>query len=282
MRKIVCTMISLLVFLFCACTKTQTQTLDPRYSEFYKGINVNVINDYLVKEGQTSYKIVIPKKNTLVEQQGATELQSYVQQVSGVFLPIIQDDNVQAGEKKYFSIGNTVLFANSGINYDSYGITADGFLLKNIDDTVYVMSKDSRGILYGVYEFLERIMNIRFFAPDETYIPTMDKIPVYDMEISASPYFAERSYMNGLEFGRIMTDEFVAHSRGINYWISMDENLAETAQFIRAPVQMKGTPKGLWTTILGRTLHPKSMNKRTPSFSGTILIRTARVKWWIS
>lgn len=235
MRKIICLMLSLLIVLFCGCTKTQTQTIDPTYSDFYKGINVEVINDYLAKEGQSSYKIVIPKNAIPVEQQGATELQNYVQQVSGALLPIIQDTETVEGEVKYFSIGNTTLFQNSGIYYEGYGITADGFLLKNIGKTVYVMSEDNRGILYGVYEFLEKIMDIRFFAPDETYIPTLKEIPVYDMEIASSPYFAERSYMNGLEFGRIMTDEFVAHSRGINYWISMDEKFGGNSAIYSRP-----------------------------------------------
>ena len=115
MRKIICLMLSLLIVLFCGCTKTQTQTIDPTYSDFYKGINVEVINDYLAKEGQSSYKIVIPKNAIPVEQQGATELQNYVQQVSGALLPIIQDTETVEGEVKYFSIGNTTLFQNSGI-----------------------------------------------------------------------------------------------------------------------------------------------------------------------
>lgn len=244
MKKIICILLSVFLFIFSACiAKSEKQILDPTYSPFYEGINTSVVNDYWVKEGISSYKIVIPERAALYEQQAATELQSYTQQVAGAFLPIIEDTAVLQGEDKYFSIGNTKLFQNSGINYNSYDITADGFLLKNIDKTIYVMSNDSRGILYGVYEFLERILNIRFFAPDETYVPTMNEIPVYDMEIAASPYFAERTYMNGLEFGNIMQDEYVSHSRAISYWMSMDQKFGGKSAIYARP-RTDGHAKG--------------------------------------
>ena len=247
MKKIICILLSIFLFIFSGCVSSEQQqensAIDPMYSDFYAGIDTSIVNDYLTKEGASSYKIVIPAKAALYEQQAAAELQSYVQQVTGVFLPIIEDVEVVIGENKYFSIGNTTLFQNSGITYKNYDIKADGFLLKNVGKTVYVMSNDSRGILYGVYEFLERILNIRFFSPDETYVPTMDAIPVYNMEIAASPYFAERTYMNGLEFGNIMQDEYVSHSRAISYWMSLDQKFGGKSAIYARP-RTDGHAKG--------------------------------------
>ena len=269
MKKIVPIVLALVLACCSGCGKSNQANSSNNssnvYTPFYEGINTNNIMDYLVKDGKTDYKIVIPDVPSAVELQASSELQIYVQQVSGVFVPTISESEKVAGEDRYFSIGNTDLFKNSKIDYDRYGIKADGFLLKNNGKTVFVMSRDDRGILYGVYEFLEKIMNIRFFAPDETYIPTMESIPVYEMDIAASPYFAERTYMNGLEFGTIADNQYVAHSRGISYWLSLDNKFGGSSSIYSRPVK-SGAKKGKLDHNIGAYVDPDIYWKDHPDF----------------
>ena len=136
MRKIICLMLSLLIVLFCGCTKTQTQTIDPTYSDFYKGINVEVINDYLAKEGQSSYKIVIPKNAIPVEQQGATELQNYVQQVSGALLPIILD-------AMYCELERLIAIAGNGGEIIAHSVLDEIILCLIVEEAEFLIEEEN-------------------------------------------------------------------------------------------------------------------------------------------
>ncbi len=63
------------------------------------------------------------------------------------------------------------------------------------DDTVYICVKGKyavldggkRGKLYAVYEFLERFLGVRFYAPDRYKTPTHENLAIEDQEIIFTP-----------------------------------------------------------------------------------------------
>ena len=69
------------------------------------------------------------------------------------------------------------------------------------DDTIYILVKDNfvvldggaRGKLYAVYEFLERFLDVRFYAPGEYRTPKAVNVDIDDQEIIYTPAITFRN-----------------------------------------------------------------------------------------
>ncbi len=122
----------------------------------------------LIENGNTEYKIVIPKKATYVENHAATELQMYLQQSTGCRIPIINDESiVPDNSKKYLSVGPTTLLdAQTDIIVDSMEIGDGGTTINRKDNTVYIAGPTEYGTLYSVYRFLYYQINFVAYASD--------------------------------------------------------------------------------------------------------------------
>lgn len=118
----------------------------------------------LTKGGKTAWKIFLPARAGKVERFAAGELQKYVQRMSGAKIAI-------AGKKAEAS-GNRILI---GLRKDLgkfAGLPAaregfDGYSVLISPKTITIAGENSRGVLFGVYDILERL-GCRW------YHPTMD------------------------------------------------------------------------------------------------------------
>ena len=93
-----------------------------------KGNHVRLISDtenYIVKDGKTDYKVVLPENCSSTITTAASELTTFFYEATGITLPVIDDTKV--GEvtenSQYISLGNTSLLRASSIidsiTYDS-------------------------------------------------------------------------------------------------------------------------------------------------------------------
>ncbi|HIJ73644.1 MAG TPA: hypothetical protein HPP83_06025 [Candidatus Hydrogenedentes bacterium] len=77
---------------------------------------------------------------------------------------------------------------------DLEGLGADGLCIKTVDDSnLLIVGGRERGTMYGVYEFFERYMGVRWLTPEVTHIPapprTLPKmdyrfVPVFEYRCS--------------------------------------------------------------------------------------------------
>ena len=65
----------------------------------FLAVNANAA-DWLFRNGKSNYQIVISEEASSSEQTAARELQQYIQQVSGVELPITSDLKAEAGKRR--------------------------------------------------------------------------------------------------------------------------------------------------------------------------------------
>ena len=114
----------------------------------------------LTQDGNTEYRIILNGASP-IETFAAQELQGYVMQSSGAFLPMAGADELPLG-KRIFLGKNALTKLGLSINESALGL--DGFVIKTIGDRIIIAGATSRGTLYGVYAFLE-IIGCRWFAP---------------------------------------------------------------------------------------------------------------------
>lgn len=160
------------------------------------GIDRNTVLDDIVKDNGTEYRIVYPVSGSATEKYAAQELQYFIMDSTGVKLPVITDGAAAIDNEKLICIGRTALTAKAGISPDTDKFGSDGFVLKTEGKNLHIIGGGDRGTLYGVYDWLEKIIGIRFLDSDVTYVPKLDGIKLYAMDVTEIPYFEYRGFLS--------------------------------------------------------------------------------------
>jgi len=159
----------------------------------------------IIKDNETNYCICIPKNASECNEYASEELQKFIQSCTNVELEIIKDDEIK--DKKIISLGNTSLFKKEIGNYDFSAFGTDGFIIKAINGNILINGNTDRSVLFGVYDLLEKFLNIRFVAVDTTYMPKTDIMQIpSDIDIVEIPSFPIRGYLESSMFNG---DDFI-------------------------------------------------------------------------
>lgn len=86
---------------------------------------------------------------------------------------------------------DTISISCNGKDDESWQISQDG-------NTIIITGGSSRGLLYGVYNFLENVANIRFWSPTEEFIPKKQQITLDSVNDNGKYFFKMRDmYLSG-------------------------------------------------------------------------------------
>ena len=131
------------------------------------------------------YEIVIPDRATTSERTAAMELSLYLGKVTGERLLVVEESNHSADRKGLF-VGKCEYTQKTGrVDYDKLGL--EGLHIFATDDGNLVLTGDRRGVLYAVYEFLERYAGCRWFAEECFVIPQLDELRMPMVDYSYIP-----------------------------------------------------------------------------------------------
>ena len=109
----------------------------------------------LVENGKSEYTILVSENASDVEMHAAQELQLFIEQSTGVSLPIKSDANLPAKAKYFISVGDTALRASySDIEKDIEKLEQGGAIIKTEKSNVIITGRTTRGTLNAVYKFL--------------------------------------------------------------------------------------------------------------------------------
>lgn len=173
----------------------------------------------IVSQGKSEYKIIIGAESGECTGFAAEELQNFIERAASVRLEIVEDMALSEGSSgKYISVGDTVLFDSASLDAQKLG--KDGFVLRTDGDNVLICGMRERATLYGVYDFLEKYVGVRFLTDDYTFIPEVSKISVSDLNETEVPDFEIRSYWT-TETQR--DPLFAARRRTVTVWNFSDE-----------------------------------------------------------
>lgn len=151
----------------------------------------------LVKKGHAKSRIVLPVRATVVEIQAAKVLQDYLQRISGAYLPIAADSMQQ--QEGDILIGNVNRPELKEVPKER--LAEDGLFIKNNGKSLVITGGTGKGVLYGVYTFLETYLGCRKYTAAVTYVPKKKTIvldAINDMQLPAFSY-RETFYRDALD-----------------------------------------------------------------------------------
>jgi len=128
----------------------------------------------LVSGKQTTYSIVLPEEPTAIETKAAKVLQQYIQEAAGVPLPVVKGNS---DGKPALYLGNT----KAGTTTFPDRLPAEGWLIANQGGNLFIKGGSGKGLLYGVYTFLEQYAGCQMVSGN-----TANVVPVTEMVIPAA------------------------------------------------------------------------------------------------
>ena len=168
------------------------------------GVDV-VKGKYLLEDGTSMYKLVIPKQESSLMQIAVSEFNKFFSESTGVTLPVITDDEIGTAEH-FISIGETNLLKETDITYEYEELGRDGYKIVTKGENVYLIGGGEYGSLYAVYELLNHLIDYDFFAADcYTVAKGVSEIPLYEFELTDVPDIDYRMASDGIVTGDTYT-----------------------------------------------------------------------------
>lgn len=159
----------------------------------------------LVRDGKAQAVIVTPEKPTRVVSFAAEELVRHVEKASGVKLEIVSESTAKAGTRIFIGPCREI-----GVEVEK--LAPEACVLRVTDMAVFIAGNDGggdpldtetrAGTLWGVYEWLERDLGVRWLWPGElgTHVPKMATIIAQSRDETIVPRFFRRHIRPGLGF----------------------------------------------------------------------------------
>jgi hypothetical protein len=141
----------------------------------------------LARDNKTEYGIVLPKAPSASQVFAATELQGYLRRISGAFFPIYPHDAKRVNRR--------ILLVDAGDDVKhvgNYDLGSEGFSIETIGPDIRITGSNRRGIVYGVYTFLEEVLGCRWYSPGCEVIPRQSTIKIGPLAITQVPDFIYR------------------------------------------------------------------------------------------
>ncbi len=158
----------------------------------------------IIKDGRSSYRIVIASQATRATKKAAEEFRHYLEKSTGVNLPLTQSDTV--GDQPSIVIGAGPAAEEVGIYAER--LPLEGFLVKTVGKNLYIAGDDTpgaptsvhwaeaprTGTWYGVCDFLESHLGIRWFSPGEhgEHVPLNKVVSIPPLNYSDHPQMSLR------------------------------------------------------------------------------------------
>ena len=158
----------------------------------------------LAENGVTDYKVLVPENAGETTIYALSELQYFFEAATGAVLETAAPDTAFSETGKYISLGKTdMLSAAFTADYTDFG--EDGFFIRTAGQSVFIDGNTERSVLYGVYDFTEKVLGVKFLTAERTYIPELASADLYamnDTEIPAVPYrlFLDYDSMTNYQF----------------------------------------------------------------------------------
>ena len=210
------------LMVFSVGCKSKSSTKDSSTSEDSTGGQFS--STYLVKNGVSPYKIVVPNDPSTELSFAANELQYFFSLSTGIELPIIEEKAISDTEGKYLSIGDTKIAKEAEVDLSEDVLGRDGYQLKTYGDAFVMAGANTRSSIFSVYGYLALQFNLEIYT-DTLY--TYDEVKtekLIDVDITDIPDIPHRSgstYLTGggtASFQQLARYRIRGYNDGVGLW----------------------------------------------------------------
>lgn len=191
---------SLILSAICACSclvscKDKQETLEPQRSKYTFTDGVHDLsavetNEFMVKDGKTDYKILMPSDADSYLFVAEAELKYFFEEATGVKLETVSESEAgfaHTADAKYISLGNTQMLASSGVDVKKNELGSQGVRIVTKDKTVYLAGLTNVGVVNSVYTLLEILFNYEQYAYDCFTIDKTNNVRLYNFNVIDVP-----------------------------------------------------------------------------------------------
>lgn len=147
----------------------------------------------LAREGETDYTIIIALEAAPEVEEAASELSYFLGEITGAEFEVKRDD--AAATPFEVVLGETNRKRLADVPAQQHPTAWEGFLILPEADRLYIMGGSiARGTLYGVYDFLERDLGVRFLAPEVNHVPRRTTLALRLAPRTFNPLFEYRAH----------------------------------------------------------------------------------------
>jgi hypothetical protein len=149
----------------------------------------------LFENGKTDFKILIQSNPTPIEKRAADTLKYYLDRISGC--DFIITSLLKKGDKTIHLIHIPPTGYSESVTRLPEADTYSIWIRKNL----ITVTGQEKGLFYGIYTFLEKFLNCRYYAADALIIPKLNKSEIaYDYEEQNTGSSKYRINYNGQAF----------------------------------------------------------------------------------
>ena len=133
--------------------------------------------------------VVVPADRILAEKTAAEELVVYVAKATGGKLVVVSEDKAPAGPAIH--LGATAFARKAVPDLDKFG--DEEWTVKTVGGSLVIVGGRPRGVLYGVYHFLEDVVGVRWLSPVAEYVPSRPELRIEGLDLRGRPAMPYRS-----------------------------------------------------------------------------------------
>ncbi len=137
------------------------------------------------KSNLTDYGLIF-NSNNKASVYAAKEFNKYLERCCGFKLENYKDN------KHFISIGYNAQSATLIDSADKTTLKESGLRITFNGGNAYIYGGSDKGVIYGVYEFLERFLGVKFLTSTDEVTPRVDAVVVKEENIECNPCFPQR------------------------------------------------------------------------------------------
>ena len=167
-----------------------------------------------LRDGKADYVIAVPAEPLPTEQKAAAELAQYLKKITGCDFAVMSENQVAAGQKAAY-VGQTVYAHNNGVDYKS--LDQEEWIIRSMSDGNLILTGGKlRGILYAVYDYLERQGGVRWLDETVEVVPFNPMLAAGTWNLRRKPCFGNRWIFDRLDWFPA-AGRFKEHNKGFSY-----------------------------------------------------------------
>ncbi len=146
---------------------------------------VKTTDTWVVKNGVSPYRILIPENASAQLQFAASDFQLFFREATGVTLEIVtKAENVKG---KYFSIGETEIQKASGMKLEYDELGRDGYKVLTYGDAIVMAGTTDEASTYAIYGYLGKQFGLEIYGVETWEIQQTDKAKLVDLDWTDVP-----------------------------------------------------------------------------------------------